>query len=327
MIDMDIVGRTSRFLWLWVIGFIIATASLLLVLFWWQTRPPADFPINTTITITRGLSAAAIVEKLEEAKAVRSSLLAHIILITRHDPNNVKAGSYYFDTPLTAFSVIDRITRDADGDTLVRLTLPEGYTTKEFALLAAEGLSQFDGTEFLNSAAGMEGYLFPDTYYIPEDFTAAELLTLLKTTYEQKVASRKEPMASHPLKEDGVIVLASLLEREANTEESMRIVSGILQKRLQLGMRLQTDASIEYALGRPLSDLRAEDLERDTPYNTYKYAGLTPTPIGNPGLNSIDAVLEPEDTEYLYYITDEEGNFHYAKTFDEHRANIAKYLK
>ena len=173
----------------------------------------------------------------------------------------------------------------------------------------------------------MEGYLFPDTYYIPEDFTAAELLTLLKTTYEQKVASRKEPMASHPLKEDGVIVLASLLEREANTEESMRIVSGILQKRLQLGMRLQTDASIEYALGRPLSDLRAEDLERDTPYNTYKYAGLTPTPIGNPGLNSIDAVLEPEDTEYLYYITDEEGNFHYAKTFDEHRANIAKYLK
>ncbi|OGG41836.1 hypothetical protein A2837_01320 [Candidatus Kaiserbacteria bacterium RIFCSPHIGHO2_01_FULL_46_22] len=310
-----------------MIPLVLIAAVLLALLFWWQTRPSSAFPVDATITIARGLSAADIVRQLEEENAVRSSFFAHIILLAWHDPNNVKAGSYYFDAPLSAFSVIDRITRDADGDTLVRLTLPEGYTTKEFALLATAALPQFDGTEFLNLADGLEGRLFPDTYYIPADFTASELLDLLKSTYEEKTSSKNELISNHTLGEDGVITLASLLEREANTEESMKIVSNILQKRLQMGMRLQVDASIEYVLGRPLNQLRAEDLERDTPYNTYLYAGLPPTPIGNPGLDSINAVLEPIETEYLYYITDEEGNFHYAETFDEHRANIANYLK
>jgi len=327
MIEINTIRRRPRLWWLWIIMLGLLAIVLLLALFWWETRPPAGFPVGTTITISRGLSAADIVKKLETEKAVRSSLFSHIILVTWYDPNNIKAGSYYFDTPLTAFAVMDRLTRDADGDTLVRLTLPEGYTIKEFALLATAALPQFDGTEFLNLADGMEGRLFPDTYYIPADFTAPELLDLLKTTYDQKIADKKELISTHPLKEDGVITLASLLEREANTPESMKIVSNILQKRLQLGMRLQVDASIEYVLGRPLNELKAEDLERDTPYNTYLYAGLPPTPIGNPGLDSINAVLEPADTEYLYYITDEDGNFHYAKTFDEHRSNIAKYLK
>jgi len=124
-----------------------------------------------------------------------------------------------------------------------------------------------------------------------------------------------------------VINMASLLEREANTEESMKMVSGILQNRLAEGMRLQADASLEYVLNRPLGTLTAEDLEIDSPYNTYRYDGLPPTPIGNPGLTSIMAVLEPTPSDYFYYLTDEDGEFHYAKTFDEHRANIKRYLR
>jgi UPF0755 protein len=134
-------------------------------------------------------------------------------------------------------------------------------------------------------------------------------------------------MATHPLGEDGVLILASLLEREANSEESMRMVSGILQNRLAEGMRLQVDASLEYVLERPLSTLDASDLDIDNPYNTYRYGGLPPSPIGNPGLQAILAVLDPIESNYFYYITDEDGNFHYARTFDEHKLNIAKYLR
>ena len=124
-----------------------------------------------------------------------------------------------------------------------------------------------------------------------------------------------------------MIILASILEREANDEQSMKIVSGILQNRLKHGMALQVDASIEYVLDKSLSALTSEDLKIDSPYNTYLHTGLTPTPIGNPGLQAIDAVLHPAKTEYLYYITDADGHFHYAKTFEEHKRNVTKYLQ
>lgn len=299
---------------------------LLLALVWWQTRPPADFPLGTAVNVSRGLSAGAVADVLHDAKVVRSSDLLYLTLILYHDPSSVQAGLYVFDRPLSVFEVADRITSAGiGGDRLVAVTLPEGFTAREFAAIAAIDLPEFDAASFL--AGSREGYLFPDTYFVPVDFTAEELLNLLSDTYEQKTAGIKERMAAHPLGEAGVLTLASLVEREANTEDSMKMVSGILQNRLEIGMALQADASIEYVLDRPLHQLEPEDLELDTPYNTYLYPGLPPTPIGNPGLASIMAVLEPEPSDFLYYITDEEGDFHYAETFDEHRANIAKYLQ
>lgn len=326
MIETYEVRRRSN-LWFYLSSFITLIIILGLWSSWFMTRPPGDFPVGTAVTINRGLSAAEIVAILKEQNVVRSSLFTHIILVAWYDPGNIKAGSYYLDKPLTAQEVVDRITEEASESTLARLTLPEGFTAREYAVLAADVLPQFDGTEYLNLTATEEGKLFPDTYYLPIDFTAEELFKLQETTYQEKLEPLKDQLTAHKLGEHDVIVLASILEREGNTEESMRIISGILQKRLDIGMRLQTDASIEYVLGRALGTLTAEDLERDTPYNTYLYAGLPPTPIGNPGLTAIRAVLEPEETDYLYYITDEEGNFHYAETFDEHRSNIAKYLK
>ena len=107
----------------------------------------------------------------------------------------------------------------------------------------------------------------------------------------------------------------------------MKIVAGILDSRLVLGMPLQVDATMEYVLDKPLSQLEPEDLEIDSPYNTYLNSGLPPTPIGNPGLAAIRAVLEPLPTDYLFYITDENGDFYYAKNFEEHKQNIARYLQ
>lgn len=294
---------------------------------WWLTLPPTDFPVNAPVTIQRGLSAGAIAELLESHQVVRSEFLLYLLLVWEHDPNNIQAGTYVYQEPLTVGEVARRLAEPPGAGNLLAVTLPEGFTTAEFANIASASLPDFETKEFKELSADYEGRLFPDTYYLPVDFTAFELRDLLLATYVDKTAEVQAMMFEHPLGEDGVLKLASLLEREANSEESMRTVAGILLNRLEEGMRLQVDASLEYVLGRPLSTLDADDLNIDSPYNTYRYDGLPPTPIGNPGLQAIMAVLDPIKTDYFYYITDNNGTFHYAKTFEEHKQNIGKFLK
>ena len=146
-------------------------------------------------------------------------------------------------------------------------------------------------------------------------------------TFTEKTTSIQSKIDTHPLGAKGVLILASILEREANSPESMKMVSGILQGRMEAGMPLQADASVEYILDKPLKELTADDLKIDSPYNTYTNRGLPPTPIGNPGLDAIRAVLDPTVTDYVYYITDTDGNFHYARTYNEHLDNVELYLR
>ncbi len=315
----------SRKNW-WIAG-VFLTVMFLVLIVWQQTLPPKDFPIDSVVNIPRGLSASSIAHTLEEQGVVKSNLLLYFILTWSHDPANIQAGTFVYSEPLNVWQVAERLTMASSVDNLVAVTLPEGFTIKEFAELASNRLVNFDKEHFIELSEGREGYLFPDTYYLPNDFTAEELVNLLSETYVQKTADLNEEITAHHLTQEEIIILASILEREANTEECMRIVSGILQNRLDIGMALQADATMEYALDRPLNQLEASDLEIDSPYNTYIYKGLPPTPIGNPGLMAINAVLNPIVSDYFYYLTDDEGNFYYAETFDEHRANIAKYLR
>lgn len=306
---------------------LVLVVVILFTSFWWLKRPPADFPINSPVTIPRGLSASAIANLLEEHNVVRSEFWLYVELLWRHDPSNIQAGTFVFQEKLNVSQVAERIATTPGADSLLIVTLPEGYTIEEFAGIASLSLPDFDTAKFRELSKDKEGYMFPETFYLPLDFSAEELYELQLATYEEKTADISEAIKAHPLGERGVLTLASLLEREANSEESMRIVSGILQKRLDESMRLQVDASLEYVLDRPLNTLSSEDLEIDSPYNTYLYDGLPPTPIGNPGLIAIKAVLYPEQSDYYYYLTDDEGIFRYAETFDEHRYNIAKYLQ
>jgi len=172
-----------------------------------------------------------------------------------------------------------------------------------------------------------EGKLYPETYLVPKTITEFELLTLMLDTYEEKVVNLTANLEATNLTEVEVLTLASIVEREANDVISMGMVSGILQNRLNLGMPLQADASLEYVLDKPLSALTPEDLKLESPYNAYLNVGLPPTPIGNPGMDAIMAVLSPTPSDYLFYITGNDGNFYYAKDFDEHRLNIARYLR
>ncbi len=289
--------------------------------------PTDNFPVGKPITIEQGTGVKAITEILQEDGVVKSKSLLYYTLILFHEPTSVKASTYIFEKPLSTYEIAKRLTEgDFDAD-LVRFTHFEGERVSLLAKRASVVFPNFNVDSFVATATAYEGKLFPDTYFIPADFTDEELFTLMLETFDEKLAGLKEKISKHELSLDEIIVLASIVEREADSPESKRMVSSVLQNRLEIGMPLQADASIEYILDNPLKELTPEDLKIDSPYNTYLNTGLPPTPIGNPGLEAIEAVLEPTESEYFYYITDDNGDFYFAKNYDQHLLNIKQYLR
>lgn len=290
------------------------------------------FTDERVFTVNEGESARTIAERLADEGIVRSEILLYVILALRHDPTTIKASTYVFDTPLSTTEIAERITLgDFDTD-LLRLTLIEGERVDQIAARAAQVLTDFDSDSFTVAASAYEGVLFPDTYFIPATFTYTDLLTLLTRTFDEKINRLDENLDNHPLGRQGVVTLASIVEREANSQASMKMVAGILQNRLEIQMPLQADATIEYVVRAPLNTLRPGELAQllessDSPYNSYRYPGLPPTPIGNPGIDAIEAVLHPTPSSYYYYITGDDGEFYYAETYEQHLTNIERHLR
>jgi UPF0755 protein len=309
--------------------FILSSIAVALYLYQAITTPLASFPVGQSITIEDGMSARDVAELFSREGYVTNSLLLYVSLLWWHDPTTIKATTYVFDTPLSPRQLANELTTGHFAHNLLSLTIREGERALTIADTAEQVLPEFDREEFLTLALRAEGRLFPDTYFLPADYTATDLFDLLTATYDERVGKVyfNDATSTHGLSETEVIILASILEREANSPESMKMVSGILHNRLRIGMALQVDASMEYVLDKPLKELTPDDLKIDSPYNTYLYPGLPPTPIGNPGLTAIEAIINPTPSSYYYYITGNDGMFYYAENFDEHRQNIARYLR
>ena len=278
------------------------------------------------------MSVRDIAREFAGANVVRIQSLLYAALVFNYDPTEIKASEYVFTEPLTTLQIAKRLTEGDYNSELVRLTFIEGERATTYGERAATVLENFDAETFRELAEPLEGKLYPETYLVPPDFTEAQLVDHLVAGYETAIAPRRASIEASPFSEYEVLILASIIEREANTPDSMRMVSGILQNRLALGMPLQADATIEYALDMPIAklpegQLAAELRETDSPYNTYLNKGLPPTPIGNPGIEAITAVLEPTPSRYLFYITGNNGEFYYAETLVEHNENIARYLR
>lgn len=293
---------------------------LLLVL-----APPVSFPAETRIEVPRGVSAAEAAQLLAEHDVVRSRLALQVALRLFAGETGVQAGAYWFDMPIGTLGVARALSSGAHSLPLAALTVPEGLHIREMDALVAERLGIPEGA-FAAAAEGKEGYLFPETYHIPEDFTAEELVQLMYEESQSRFSSLDGAVERSGRTLEEIVTMASILEREARSEESMRIVAGILWRRYDTGMRLQVDASFVYLLGKASDDVTREDLALDSPYNTYRYAGLPPTPIANPGQQSLMAALDPLSSPYLFYLTDTDGVFHYARTYEEHQENVLRYL-
>ncbi|KKU69657.1 MAG: Aminodeoxychorismate lyase [Parcubacteria group bacterium GW2011_GWA2_47_21] len=208
----------------------------------------------------------------------------------------------------------------------VAVTIPEGFNVYQIAsTLQAAGIVPRE--EFLKEAIGEEGFLFPDTYEFFKDSKPKVIISKMKKNFEEKTAIFTEDIEKQKKDTRDIIIMASLLEEEAALEKDRKLISGILWKRITLGMLLQVDAALTYATGRSSRKLTDDDLALDDPYNTYKYKGLPAGPISNPGIGATEAAINPTSSPYLYYLSDSRGVIHYAKTFEEHKLNKIRYLR
>ena len=250
------------------------------------------------------------------------------VLVWLQSPRaGVIAGDYLFTTRTNLWSVAKRLARGDFGIEYRRVTIPEGATAIEAGLLITKAIPKFDRKTFNQLIKDSEGYLFPDTYFFSPAITPAEAFATMRGNFEEKTNGLAPLIvrSGHSLEE--IIIMASLLEEEAKNPEQRRVISGILWRRIAEEMPLQVDAVFPYIIGRNTFQLTRADLATDSPYNTYKYAGLPAGPISNPGLDAIIAALEPIESDYLFYLSDLSGKMHYAANFDDHVANKRKYLR
>lgn len=302
--------------------------------FYWASQPACSTNCqNKIFVIKKGESLGEIAQNLEEEGLVRSSLVFQFHAVKLGITRKVQAGDYRLNPKMSPGQIAQEMTHG----TLDRwITLIEGWRREEIAQEVDEGLageqSQFNKEEFLGLTRELEGSLFPDTYLIPKEADAQRVVELLIANFNKKTKDLGLDQKT--------LTLASIVEREAKHAEDRPLVAGVLLNRLNAGMLLQADATVQYAIATQDSKLKTqnsitwwpgrltrEDLQIDSSYNTYKYTGLPPGPICNPGLASIKAALNPQETDYWYYLSDQEGNIHYSQTLEEHQENIEKYLR
>ncbi len=311
--------------------FVLLFLGIFSYLFYRQGTLPFNKTDRSTkiFVIAPGDPLQKIVDDLDKEDLIRSKLVFYLVVKQLGLERSIQAGDFRLSPSMNAYEIAKNLTH---GTLDVWVTLIEGTRKEEMAQIIGNRL-EIPEVEFIQNAE--EGYLFPDTYLMPKDATAGSVISILKNNYEQKFAEdMKEKTTLKGLSEKEVLTLASIVEKEAKHEADKKIVAGILLKRLDADWPLQVDATIQYALGYQAAEkswwkkvLSFDDLEIDSPYNSYKNKGLPPTPISNPGLASINAVVEADkNTPYWYYMSDKKGNMHYGKTIEEHNANIQKYL-
>lgn len=299
-------------------------------------RSDRDAGENIYMVVKPGTTASEISDRLMQLGVIDSRLRFWWLMKLQGDASKFKTGTYAFTPHMDEQAVLDKLV--AGDTTVVKFTIPEGFDIKEIAKrLADEGL--VDEQEFLAEAKDFapydymkkrpnvryaaEGYLFPDTYVIHSDVSAEGIMKMMAEDFDTRLTpALRQQAAAKGLSVHDLITLASLVEKEARYDEDRPIIAQVFFKRLQMGMPLQSDTTLQYLMVGPKEDVSIEDTKIDSPYNTYQHEGLPPGPIASPGMKSILAVLNPANTDYLYFVADRQGHNHYSQTYDEHLAIV-----
>lgn len=288
--------------------------------------PPGESPWSIVV-IARGTSVPEAAKILADAHIIAHPSLLRFILRISGAGSRVQAGAYRFEAPENLLVVAYRLFKGDYGLPPVRITFPEGVTVRDVAASIADAFPLLSAQEVISAGKSREGYLFPDTYLFSPDASVPSILKAMRANFDTKIATLSGEVGASGHSLSDIVIMASLVEKEVRTSTSRRIVTGILWNRLALGMPLQVDAVFGYIFERDTYSPSLEDLKVDSPYNTYTHTGLPPGPINNPGLESIEAAVNPEKTDYLYYLTGKDGLMHYATTYARHQANRKKYLQ
>ncbi len=310
-----------------IVGAIILLIGILVGIYYFLFSGPERELEMERIVINLGTTKEELIPKLKEQGYIRSEWVFQFVLKRKGWEGKIEPGGYMVSKAMDAWQLADTLVNHAYQKWVV---IPEGLRATEIAEKLQKELnwSNLAKGEFLVEAN--EGYLFPNTYLLNLDFTGADVAKRMKNQFNEKTTDLFKEAAEKNIRNDTLILLASLVQREAANEEEMPLIAGVIWNRWLKDMPFQIDATIQYALGDsgnwwPV--IKPDDYKIDSPYNTYIHKGRPPSPICNPGLAAIDAVINSEDSEYLYYLHDSEGIIHLANTYEEHLRNIEKYLK
>ncbi|HSW89822.1 MAG TPA: endolytic transglycosylase MltG [Patescibacteria group bacterium] len=281
--------------------------------------------------IAKGDTFSEIAFNLQSKGFVRTQWSMRFLGLSDQKVGSIQPGTYTLSSSMSPRQILDVLHQEAQDSWV---TLLEGWRSEEMAQeIAAHLHPTFASDEFIALAKSREGMLFPDTYLIPKDATAQSVVSLLSNTFEKRYQKLADQYGQGKLSKQNTLTLASIVAHEASTPEDMQMVAGVLMNRLNAGIPLQSDVTLQYVKGYSPTlktwwqEPKAEDKFIDSPYNTYMHKGLPPAPICNPGADAIAAVLNPTKSDYIYYLADKEGIVHFAKTLEQHNANIEKYLR
>lgn len=313
-----------RLVFLFVAIAIIVIGSLI----WWNNglKPvnPADSSSKIFI-VAPGTNVREIGNNLKEEGLIRDPVIFFLYVKKERLDTKLQAGDFRLSPNMSVATIIEQL---QSGSLDIWVTIPEGLRAEEVAEILSEKMPQYDDT-WEATLIENEGYLFPDTYLIPRDATAERVVEIMRGTFFAKVAELGLTESSGNL--NRVVTMASLIERESRIDEEKPMIASVIQNRIDDGMPLDIDATLQYIVGEKngkwWSVPTGEEKSIDSLYNTYRYVGLPPGPICNPGIGAIRAALNPASSEYYFYIHDPSGQVHFAKTNSEHNANVSKYLR
>lgn len=303
--------------------YLILLILIIGIFIWWQIYLPKAFDLKEIMfRIEKGEGSKEIASNLQESGLIRWGPVFRTYVLITGASNKLQAGTYLL-SPSMNLPVITQ--RFATGDIAKeKITIIEGWNLRDIGfyfenkgMFQVEELWELVG--FPLDPKSQEGYLFPDTYEVNLGDPLEKIVDKMLENFDKKTANLE---ITHE-----IIIMASLLEREVKTKEDKKLVAGVLWKRLRAGIPLQVDATINYFTGERNVKISKNDTQIDSPYNTYLYYGLPAGPISNPGLESIEAAVHPQDNQYWYYLSTPEGETIFSKTLEEHNIAKARYLK
>jgi UPF0755 protein len=296
-----------------------------------NNRPISSDQTSKIFTIKTGEGIKSIAQKLESNGLIKNKYVFLYYTYSLSLNKKIQAGNFKLSPNLTTKEIATKLTQAGVTDYWVKIL--EGLRVEELTDIFPEG-APIKSADFIKSVKTKEGYIFPDSYLIPQYFTLDQVISTIQANFDKKFAQAKADATNTTLTDKQILTLASIIEHEARTLKVKQGVSGVLMNRLNANMPLQSDVTVQYARdtqrkpAKYWEDLAAADIKSVvSPYNTYQNTGLPPAPICNPGYDSIYAAFHPTESDNLFYLTGDDGVMYYAKTLSEHNANIANHLK
>jgi len=286
------------------IGLIFGVVALVIVIL--NFFPPGNFPTDQVVAVEPGDDLKTVSQYFGRQNLVRSPLLFRIVVRAMGGERDLPAGYYQFESPLNVISLARRVIAGRSTLDPVRVSIIEGFTNNQIArALARSGLAEFNQTEFLAKTKDLQGLLFPATYFFPSHISTDQVVTLLRRNFDLVIKPLELKIRKSGRTLEEVVTMASIIEREASNSDDRRQIAGILWKRYDADHKLQVDVARV----------------------TYKEEGLPEKPIANPSLDAIEAALEPVESPFWFYLSDNKGITHYAVTYNDHKKNIRTYLQ